>query len=208
MEKLVLPRRAIIGNGLSTLFMSTLLLMMMILMTKMEVAVGRSEGRRGRWPGKGNEAGMVLRYYLQQQYGQNEFTMVQAARPPPAGAGFAAGVGLEVVYEFVMTSGAEAASSEVLGFVRGTALVVNSTAAATVFFVNNVIHWEFDGLNGTLSQQGEAVFSQPPWEFSILSGTGSFRLVHGFNVGTFVSATPSLNGTHIVTYYEAHLFLS
>ncbi|KAI5063651.1 hypothetical protein GOP47_0022198 [Adiantum capillus-veneris] len=182
---------------------AALLVSMMVMMMKV-VHIDVVAGMRSEWATGGR--GEVLRYYLQQQYGENEFTMVQAAKPPPAGAGFAAGVGLQVVYEFVMTRDEEA-SSEVLGFVRGTALVVNSTAAATVFFVNNVIHWEYGGLNGTLSQQGEAVFSRPPWEFSILSGTGSFRMVRGFNVGTFVSATPSPNGTHIVTYYEARLFL-
>ncbi|MCO5594048.1 hypothetical protein L7F22_048069 [Adiantum nelumboides] len=145
----------------------------------------------------------VVTYYLQQEFGQTELLMVAAARP--AVNGTATGFGLEIVYEFVMTSTADPAS-DVMGYVRGTAVVVNNTAAATVFFASNVVHYEYGGVNGTFSQQGEAVFSRPPWEYAVVGGTGDFRRVQGYNVGTFISSSPTPSGSrHIVTYYEAHL---
>ncbi|KAI5071557.1 hypothetical protein GOP47_0013808 [Adiantum capillus-veneris] len=95
--------------------------------------------------------------------------------------------------------------SRVLGYVRGTAIVVNNTAAATTFFVQNVIHYDSGRRRGTLSQQGEAVFGPTPWEFAIVGGSGLFRTAHGFNVGRFVSSTRTPTGTLITTYYEASL---
>ncbi|MCO5551533.1 hypothetical protein L7F22_005037 [Adiantum nelumboides] len=88
---------------------------------------------------------------------------------------------------------------------------VNGTATgfgqeASVFFASNVVHYEYGGVNGTFSQQGEAVFSRPPWEYAVVGGTGDFRRVQGYNVGTIVSSSPTPSGSrHIVTYYEAHL---
>ncbi|KAH7315197.1 hypothetical protein KP509_21G039100 [Ceratopteris richardii] len=143
-----------------------------------------------------------LKYYLQQQFGVNELSMVPAARAAVNGTG--AGFGLEVVYEFLMTKKASP-QSKVLGYVRGTAIVVNNTVGGNTFFVQNVIHYDSGSHRGTLSQQGEAIFEVSPWEFAITGGTGDFRNVHGYNVGRFVSATPTPNGTIITTYYKASL---
>ncbi|KAH7315200.1 hypothetical protein KP509_21G039400 [Ceratopteris richardii] len=144
----------------------------------------------------------LLKYYLQQQFGVNELVMVPAARA--AVNGTAAGFGLEVVYEFLMTKKASPQST-VLGYVRGTAIVVNNTVGGNTFFVQNVIHYDSGSRRGTLSQQGEAIFENSPWEFAITGGTGIFRNAHGYNVGRFISATPTPNGTIITTYYEANL---
>ncbi|KAH7315196.1 hypothetical protein KP509_21G039000 [Ceratopteris richardii] len=141
-----------------------------------------------------------LKYYLQQKFGVNELAMVPAARA--AVNGTAAGFGLEVVYEFTMTKTASP-QSKVLGYVRGTAIVVNNAVGGNTFFVQNVIHYDAGSSRGTLSQQGEAIFENSPWEFAITGGTGIFRKAHGYNVGRFVSATPTPNGTLITTYYEA-----
>ncbi|MCO5551549.1 hypothetical protein L7F22_005053 [Adiantum nelumboides] len=93
---------------------------------------------------------LVVSYYLQQEVGQTKLRMVAAARP--AMNGTETGFGQEVVYEFVMTSTADPAS-DVMGYVRGTAVVVNNTVAASVFFASNVVHYEYGGMNGTFSQQ-------------------------------------------------------
>ncbi|KAI5075343.1 hypothetical protein GOP47_0009419 [Adiantum capillus-veneris] len=146
----------------------------------------------------------VISYYLQQEFGTNELQMTAAARP--ALEGTLSGFGQSVVYEFVMTETADPASA-VMGYVRGTAVAVNNTAAATVFMVNNVVHYDYKGVQGTLSQQGEAVFTSP-WEFVVFGGTGAFRHAHGYNLGSpvSISRTPS-NLTHIVTHYDAHIRL-
>ncbi|KAH7373373.1 hypothetical protein KP509_17G052200 [Ceratopteris richardii] len=149
-----------------------------------------------------NRSPGVLKYYLQQQFGGNELLMVPAARAPVNGS--FAGFGLEVVYEFIMTEEASPQSTQ-LGYVRGTAIVVNNSASGNTFFVQNVIHYNSGNRQGTLTQQGEAIFEDSPYEFAITGGTGIFRNVHGYNVGRFVSATPTPNGTHITTYYEASL---
>ncbi|KAH7446775.1 hypothetical protein KP509_01G074800 [Ceratopteris richardii] len=138
--------------------------------------------------GTANEApSVVLKFYLQQQFGVNE-------------------LGMEVVYEFTVTAG-KSPQSKVLGYVRGTAIVVNNTAAATTFFVQDVIHYDNGNVRGTLSQQGEAIFSSVPWEYAITGGTGVFRNAYEFNVGRFISSTPTPNGNLITTYYEASVFL-
>ncbi|KAH7300486.1 hypothetical protein KP509_24G064800 [Ceratopteris richardii] len=118
-----------------------------------------------------------LSFYLQQEIGLNELIMVPAARPPVNGT--ATGFGMQMVYEFIMTQ-TEDPDSAVMGYVRGTALAVNNTAAATVFVVNNVVHMDFNGVQGTLSQQGEGVFTDSSWEFSIVGGTGAFRMARGY----------------------------
>ncbi|MCO5576131.1 hypothetical protein L7F22_029939 [Adiantum nelumboides] len=149
----------------------------------------------------------VINYYLQQKFGDNELGMVPAARAPVNGTNM--GFGLEVVYEFVMTKKASP-RSRVLGYVRGTAIVVNNTAGATTFFVQNVIHYDSGRRRGTLSQQGEAIFGPTPWEsrweFAVVGGTGIFRNAHGFNSGRFVSLTPTPTGNLVTTHYEASLF--
>ncbi|KAH7446777.1 hypothetical protein KP509_01G075000 [Ceratopteris richardii] len=155
--------------------------------------------------GTANEApSVVLKFYLQQQFGVNELGMVPAARAPVQGTN--TGFGQEVVYEFTVTAG-KSPQSKVLGYVRGTAIVVNNTAASTTFFVQNVIHYDNSNVRGTLSQQGEAIFSSVPWEYAITGGTGVFRNAYRFNVGRFISSTPTPNGNLITTYYEASVFL-
>ncbi|KAH7446782.1 hypothetical protein KP509_01G075500 [Ceratopteris richardii] len=134
----------------------------------------------------------------------NELGMVPAARAPVQGTN--TGFGQEVVYEFTVTAG-KSPQSKVLGYVRGTAIVVNNTAASTTFFVQNVIHHDNANVRWTLSQQGEAIFSSVAWEYAITGGTGVFRNAYGFNVGRFISSTPTPNGNLITTHYEASVFL-
>ncbi|MCO5574615.1 hypothetical protein L7F22_028404 [Adiantum nelumboides] len=151
-------------------------------------------------PGKGKER--TLSYYLQQEIGLNELIMVPAARAPVNGT--ATGFGLEMVYEFVMTETADPTSA-VMGYVRGTAIAVNNTAAATVFFINNVVSLDYKGVKGTLSQQGEGVFTASSWEFSIVGGTGAFRNAVGYSVAVPISGTRTPSGRlHVVTHYDAH----
>ncbi|KAH7446753.1 hypothetical protein KP509_01G072600 [Ceratopteris richardii] len=129
---------------------------------------------------------------------------------PPARAavnGTNDGFGGELVYEFTMTEDKNP-QSKVMGYVRGTAISVNNSAASTTFFVQNVIHYDDGNVRGTLSEQGEAMFSTDPWEYAITGGTGGFRNAYGFNVGRFISSTPTPNGSHIVTYYEASVLLN
>lgn len=183
-------------TSISGLVLGLQLMLLLLLAVEYQLAAADGNG------GEDSSPCSVLKYYLQQQFSVNELSMVPAARAPVNGT--ATGFGLEVVYEFVMTNTSDP-SSDVMGYVRGTAIVVNNTVPANVFFVSNVVHYEYAGLNGTLSQQGEAVFNRPPWEFSVMGGTGDFRNAFGYNVGTFFSATPTPNGTHIVNYYEAHL---
>ncbi|KAH6556929.1 hypothetical protein KP509_1Z077300 [Ceratopteris richardii] len=160
---------------------------------------------RGSTAHKGSRPpSVVLKFYLQQQFGVKELGMVAAARPPVSGT--FTGFGLEVVYEFNVTAG-KSPQSKLLGYVRGTAIVVNSTAASTTFFVQNVIHYDNGNVRGTLSQQGESTFSSVPWEFAIVGGTGVFRNAYGFNVGRFIPSTSTPNGNLITTYYEASIFL-
>ncbi|KAH7300391.1 hypothetical protein KP509_24G060100 [Ceratopteris richardii] len=144
-------------------------------------------------------------YYLQQEIGLNELIMVQPARAPVNGT--ATGFGQEMVYEFTMTK-VKNPSSAVMGYVRGTAIAVNNTAAATVFFVSNVVHIDYKGLKGTLVQQGEAVFTEDSWEVSIVGGTGDFRNAFGYSVGKPISITPTPSGRlHVVTRYRAYFWL-
>ncbi|KAH7432113.1 hypothetical protein KP509_07G009000 [Ceratopteris richardii] len=146
-----------------------------------------------------------LSFYLQQENGVNELMMVPPARPPVPGT--FTGFGQEQVYEFVMTQ-TEDPASPVMGYVRGTAVVVNNTATRTVFAINNVVHFDFMGLRGTLSQQGEAAFTDPSWEYAIVGGTGAFRMAKGYSVGRPVSLTRTPSGSvHIVTHYDAFFSL-
>ncbi|KAH7446756.1 hypothetical protein KP509_01G072900 [Ceratopteris richardii] len=160
---------------------------------------GRTAYRGGQRPYR------LITYYLQQQFGVNELGMVPPARPPVNGTN--TGFGVEVVYEFTMTA-EQSPQSEILGYVRGTAIAVNNTAASTTFFVQNVIHYDDGFFQGTLTQQGEAIFASLPWEFAITGGTGAFRNAYGFNVGRFISSTPTPNGNLITTFYEASVFFN
>ncbi|KAH7315201.1 hypothetical protein KP509_21G039500 [Ceratopteris richardii] len=102
---------------------------------------------------------------------------------------------LEVVYEFLMTKKASPQST-VLGYVRGTAIVVNNTVGGNTFFVQNVIHYDSGSRRGTLSQQGEAIFENSPWEFAITGGTGIFRNA---------SSPLRLRHSHTKWYHYRHL---
>ncbi|KAH7300395.1 hypothetical protein KP509_24G060500 [Ceratopteris richardii] len=146
-----------------------------------------------------------LSFYLQQEIGLNELIMVPSARAPVNGT--ATGFGLEMVYEFIMTKTKDA-SSAVMGYVRGTATAVNNTAAATVFFVSNVVHIDYKGTAGTLSQQGEGVFTESSWEFSVVGGTGDFRNAVGYSIGKPISSSRTPSGRlHVVTRYRMYLWL-
>ena len=159
----------------------------------------------------------IIKYYVQQE---SEIGMIPAlavsaverasgnasGQNANLGVGSGAGVGVSVVYEYPMTKNSSAASP-VVGFIRGTSVVVNSSAAGTLFFMNNVIHFSSGKWAGsTISQQGEAMLTRSPWELAVVGGTGDFRHAFGYNVGFLVatSRTPH-NTTRITTRYHAHL---
>ena len=157
---------------------------------------------------------LVLTYYLLQQVGVNEFATVQAAVPPVNGS--LTGFGLQVVYDYPITATPPSTggntSVQVIGFVRGTSVVVHNVPGSTVFAVSNVVHYDGDtkkkGPSGTFAQQGEASFSSgKPWEYAIVGGTGDFRGAHGYNVGSVISVTrPSSGAPIIVTSYNASIW--
>ena len=158
---------------------------------------------------------LVLSYYLLQQVGVNEFANVQAAVPPVNGS--LTGFGLQVVYDYPITattppSTGGKSSVPVIGFVRGTSVVVHNVPGSTVFAVSNVVHYDGDGKKngptGTFAQQGEASFSSgKPWEYAIVGGTGDFRRARGYNVGSVVSITrPPSGAPIIVTSYKASIW--
>mgnify|MGYP000385543027 FL=1 len=154
---------------------------------------------------------LVLSYYLLQQVGVNEFATVQAAVPPVNGS--LTGFGLQVVYDYPITATPPSTGSvPVIGFVRGTSVVVHNVPGSTVFAVSNVVHYDGDGKKngptGTFAQQGEASFSSgKPWEYAIVGGTGDFRRARGYNVGSVVSITrPPSGAPIIVTSYKASIW--
>ena len=171
---------------------TTLVVVMMLLMAMSAVA----------------RKSVVLKYYTQQQFGVNEFGSVPAAIPPVSGT--FTGVGLEVVYNYTVTRTGDP-TSQVLGTIRGTSVVVSNTAEATFFVVNTVVHYadpKKGGLNGTFTTQGEANFRSGTFELAVTGGTGDFRGVFGYTVVTsfkFVPATA--NSTAKVTnFYRTDLW--
>jgi hypothetical protein len=139
-----------------------------------------------------------LEYYVQVDTSGDDIGIIVE----PTDADSTASFGEIEAFAFNVTSGYDAASSQLLGVIRGFTVQTSSSSTSHSVEVEVLVYDDGAGTNGTLSLQGHITSSAD--EIAIVGGSGSFRGVSGYDVITYVNASSST----LFVYHHALYFLS